>query len=78
LNNFNAAFAIAAGLQQNPVYRLKKSWDLIKKEKDYKFFEDLQAMMSKVSNYAQYRDLLHKSNPPSIPYLGTTFQLVAH
>jgi len=70
LNNFNAVFEITAGLQQNPVYRLKKTWDLVKKEKDYKGFEDMQSLISKVGNYAQYRDLLHNSDPPCIPYLG--------
>jgi RasGEF domain len=74
LNNFTGVFEICSGLQSAAVYRLKKAWDLVraKDAKEMAFYEnELIAQVTSTSgNFAAYRERLHSSNPPIIPYLG--------
>lgn len=71
MNNFNAVFEISAGLQQSSVYRLKKTWELVRKEKEYsKAWDEITALTSNQSSFALYRERLHNSNGAILPYLG--------
>jgi len=69
LNNFNAVFEIVAALQNSAVDRIKKSWE--KLEKATKLIHaELVGVTSNTKNFATHRELLRKSLPPCIPYLG--------
>jgi len=68
-NNFHAVFEINSGLNQSSVHRLKKTWECLKKE-DLTLFQEIQELTSNRGSFSYYREKLHKSNPPCIPYLG--------
>ncbi|KAL6058531.1 Son of sevenless 1 [Balamuthia mandrillaris] len=69
LNNFNGAMEIIAGLQNSAVYRLKKTWNLLP-SKTWELWEEMNVLMGSEDNFRVFRDLLHKVNPPCVPYLG--------
>eukprot|EP01114_Cavostelium_apophysatum_P011726 TRINITY_DN2614_c0_g1_i1.p1 TRINITY_DN2614_c0_g1~~TRINITY_DN2614_c0_g1_i1.p1 ORF type:complete len:1239 (-),score=341.51 TRINITY_DN2614_c0_g1_i1:57-3773(-) len=70
LNNFNCVFEIISGLQQSSVYRLKKTWELIRKEKEHQMLEELVTLTGSTNSFSVYRGRLHSADPPCIPYLG--------
>jgi len=67
LNNFNAVFALMAGLNSAPVHRLKKTWEAAGTAKQ---FEEWMALTSNRGSWKTYRQALHNADPPCIPYLG--------
>src|SRR3989338_7118688 len=69
LNNYNAMMEIVSGLGSSSLFRLKKTWALVKKEK-MKAFEEIRDLMSREGNFKRFRDHLHSVNPPCVPYLG--------
>ncbi|KAJ5079686.1 ras guanine nucleotide exchange factor i-related [Anaeramoeba ignava] len=69
LNNFNGLTAILAGLNSSPIFRLKKSWEIVK-QSHYDTYQSLQTEMSSTQSYKAYRESLKQANPPCIPYLG--------
>ena len=75
-NNFNSLKAVIGGLQATPVYRLKKTWELVS-SKRHKQLRELALLMSEESNFKAYRNILHQkrtlrtgSPVPIVPYLG--------
>lgn len=69
LNNFNAAFAIVAGLNSAPVHRLRKTWDQLS-DKEQAAFAALGDLVSSAKSFKRYREVLHGVNPPCVPYIG--------
>ncbi|XP_072936910.1 ral guanine nucleotide dissociation stimulator-like 1 isoform X2 [Epargyreus clarus] len=57
LKNFSSLKAIISGLQSNPVYRLRKTWALLTKEKA-ELFEELARIFSEDNNRWAQRELL--------------------
>ncbi|CAG4998191.1 unnamed protein product [Parnassius apollo] len=57
LKNFSSLKAIISGLQSNPVYRLRKTWALLAKEKS-ELFEELARIFSEDNNRWAQRELL--------------------
>jgi ral guanine nucleotide dissociation stimulator-like 1 len=57
LKNFSSLKAIISGLQSNPVYRLKKAWASVPKEK-LEVFEELARIFSGENNALVQRELL--------------------
>lgn len=71
MNNFNGCFEIISGLQQSSIYRLKKTWEIVKKDtKEYSNLEDLLKLTNNTGSFSYYREKLGTCNPPCIPYLG--------
>jgi len=57
LKNFSSLKAIISGLQSNPVYRLKKAWSVLVREK-LEVFEELAKIFSEENNAVAQRELL--------------------
>ncbi|XP_059060503.1 ral guanine nucleotide dissociation stimulator-like 1 isoform X5 [Achroia grisella] len=57
LKNFSSLKAIISGLQSNPVYRLRKTWALLQKEKS-ELFDELARIFSEDNNRWAQRELL--------------------
>eukprot|EP01133_Synstelium_polycarpum_P004020 gene4020-4656_t len=69
LNNYNAVMEILSGLNITPVFRLKKTWEMIPR-KYLATLKHLNSLMAPKHNYKVYRDVLHTKNPPCLPFLG--------
>lgn len=70
LNNFSTLMGILAGLNMSSITRLRKTFNEIPTS-HMQTFASLEKMMSFSMNYKSYRQTLHKSTPPSLPYIGT-------
>jgi len=66
LNNFHGMFAILGGFSASSVHRLNIK---LSNEKA-KILESLKAITSPASSWRDYRTVLHKTNPPCIPFVG--------
>ena len=69
LRNFNAAYALVAGMKLSPISRLKLTWAGLNRKVQLKW-ERLEEVFSIEQNHKNYRDALVASSPPLIPYLG--------
>ncbi|XP_063678259.1 uncharacterized protein LOC134814146 [Bolinopsis microptera] len=76
-NNYSSLRAIIAGLQSNPIYRLEKSWKLIKGQ-SRKTFNNLVEIWKHTNNYENYQNLLEKGLQRGfiVPFLGLFFNQV--
>ncbi|KAK4292309.1 hypothetical protein Pmani_034906 [Petrolisthes manimaculis] len=59
LKNFSSLKAIISGLQSNPIYRLKKTWGAVIKDKA-ELYEELARIFSEENNQLNQRELLMK------------------
>ena len=59
LKNFSSLKAIISGLQSNPIYRLKKTWGAVTKDKS-ELYEELARIFSEENNQLNQRELLMK------------------
>lgn len=69
LNNFSTMTAIVSGLNSAPVYRLRRTWDAVN-QKNVGTLEALNKVMQSSKNFSDYREMIHKLNPPCVPFLG--------
>ncbi|KAJ9479304.1 Cell division control protein 25 [Pseudozyma hubeiensis] len=69
LNNFSGMWAIVSALSTAPIHRLRRTWDAVS-QKHVLVFESLEQLMSASRNWANYREMIHKLNPPCVPFLG--------
>eukprot|EP01113_Clastostelium_recurvatum_P021560 TRINITY_DN2555_c0_g1_i5.p1 TRINITY_DN2555_c0_g1~~TRINITY_DN2555_c0_g1_i5.p1 ORF type:complete len:1072 (+),score=212.97 TRINITY_DN2555_c0_g1_i5:72-3287(+) len=67
LNNFNMVISLLAGLNSSPIARLHQSWPLIKNRD---LLSELNFLVDFDGNFRNMRGMLHKVEPPAIPYLG--------
>uniref|UniRef100_A0A8C0JWJ2 Ral guanine nucleotide dissociation stimulator like 3 n=1 Tax=Canis lupus dingo TaxID=286419 RepID=A0A8C0JWJ2_CANLU len=85
LRNFSSLRAILSALQSNPIYRLKRSWGAVSRER-LSTFRKLSQIFSDENNHLSSREMLsqvkmHVDTPPfwgpqklppgPVPYLGT-------
>lgn len=59
LKNFSSLKAIISGLQSNPIYRLKKTWGAVIKDKS-ETFDELARIFNEENNQLNQRELLMK------------------
>ncbi|KAK0542923.1 cell division cycle- protein [Tilletia horrida] len=69
LNNYSTMTAIISALNSAPIHRMKRTWDAVN-QRTVGVLDGLMRTMSSTKNFAFYRDLLHKLNPPCVPFLG--------
>ncbi|GAA6052177.1 hypothetical protein JCM3770_000781, partial [Rhodotorula araucariae] len=69
LNNFSTLIHIIAGLNSTPIHRLRRTWDAVS-QKAMVTLGALNNIMRPDKNYKEYRDILRKSAPPCVPFLG--------
>eukprot|EP01103_Thecamoeba_quadrilineata_P003225 TRINITY_DN13025_c0_g1_i1.p1 TRINITY_DN13025_c0_g1~~TRINITY_DN13025_c0_g1_i1.p1 ORF type:complete len:285 (-),score=35.04 TRINITY_DN13025_c0_g1_i1:197-1051(-) len=67
--DFNALMSILAGLNSTSVHRLKKTWEGIE-DKSRTMYSEVSTIMASDRNFTTYREYLHTTNPPCVPYLG--------
>ena len=61
--------SILAGLNSAPVFRLKRTFELLS-TKTISYFDTIRNLMSTSKNFSVYRESLRSVNPPAIPFLG--------
>ncbi|PWN24152.1 ras GEF [Microstroma glucosiphilum] len=69
LNNFSTMTAIVSGLNSAPVFRLKRTWDALN-QRFIVMLEGMNKIMQSSKNFADYREMVHRLNPPCVPFLG--------
>lgn len=69
LNNFSCITSIISALASAPVNRLGRTWAQIP-PKTSQTLESLRKLMASTRNFLEYREALHKANPPCIPFFG--------
>eukprot|EP01114_Cavostelium_apophysatum_P013255 TRINITY_DN3165_c0_g1_i1.p1 TRINITY_DN3165_c0_g1~~TRINITY_DN3165_c0_g1_i1.p1 ORF type:complete len:806 (+),score=184.24 TRINITY_DN3165_c0_g1_i1:117-2534(+) len=67
-NNFSSLFAVLAGLQLAPIYRLNLIEKMSKQQQGA--YENLLTLMNSKNSFKNYRTALQSAPPPKIPYLG--------
>ncbi|KYQ92724.1 Ras guanine nucleotide exchange factor [Tieghemostelium lacteum] len=68
-NNFNGLIACLSGLTVSSVFRLVHTRSLISKDSQ-KEFEQLSKFLEAHKSHKYYREIIHTTSPPLIPYLG--------
>ena len=58
-------------MSQTAVDRLKDTWKEVS-PKMVKAFQEMQAMFQPLNSWKIARDLLHRCQPPAIPYIGAS------
>ncbi|KAJ2484356.1 hypothetical protein EV174_002493 [Coemansia sp. RSA 2320] len=69
LKNYDAVMAVKAAIFCAAVMRLKQTWSLLPKKFNV-LSKRLHAAMDPDHNYANYRAILRRSQPPLLPFLG--------
>ncbi|KAG2382465.1 hypothetical protein C9374_005045 [Naegleria lovaniensis] len=77
MHNYNTVFEIVMGLISQPVYRLKKTWEVVKEQELQKAWKRLEDITSFQQSRKAYRDQIKKvikesvdKLTPCLPYLG--------
>ncbi|KAJ3437416.1 ras guanine nucleotide exchange factor i-related [Anaeramoeba flamelloides] len=69
LNNFDAVMSINSGLNSSAIHRLKYSFEEVPRRL-LDMYQEFKDDLSSNQSYKKYRSILHRINPPCIPYLG--------
>ncbi|CAI4046764.1 Ras family guanine nucleotide exchange factor CDC25 SKDI_12G3420 [Saccharomyces kudriavzevii IFO 1802] len=70
LNNFSSMTAIVSALYSSPIYRLKKTWDLVSTESKH-LLKNLNNLMDSKRNFVKYRELLRSvTDVACVPFFG--------
>ena len=69
LANFSTLTAVISAFGTSPIDRLQRTWKEVP-AKTMTVLEKMRALMHNGRNFAEYREALHKSNPPCIPFFG--------
>ncbi|SCV02619.1 LAME_0H03422g1_1 [Lachancea meyersii CBS 8951] len=70
LNNFSSMTAIISALYSSPIFRLKKTWEIVPPQSK-KALENLNTLMDPAKNFYTYRNWLKNVNDvPCVPFLG--------
>lgn len=73
LNNFNTCMAILSAFDNGSIGRLKRTWELIS-TRAMAILQNIRRLMGANRNFSEYREIIHKVNPPCIPFLGIYLQ----
>jgi son of sevenless-like protein len=73
LNNYNTCMAILSAFDNGSIGRLKRTWELIS-TRTMQTLSNIRRLMGANRNFSEYRDIIHKVNPPCIPFLGIYLQ----
>lgn len=76
LNNLHSSYAILSALLSLPIYRLAKTWHVVKKkyQKEKQQLDQMLTLYSDSNNYETLRNHLDQCELPCIPYLGVFFR----
>ncbi|KAJ9637720.1 cell division cycle- protein [Coniosporium tulheliwenetii] len=69
LNNFSTLTSIISALGTAPISRLNRTWGAVN-ARTMTTLENMRKLMGSTKNFAEYRDTLHKADPPCIPFFG--------
>ncbi|XP_015792676.1 ras-specific guanine nucleotide-releasing factor 2-like isoform X4 [Tetranychus urticae] len=70
-HNFNGVLQICAAFTNSSVYRLKRTWERVKKTVPVRqSINKLQSLVNTDGRFRNMREALHRCDPPCIPYLG--------
>ncbi|KAK4988227.1 cell division cycle-related protein [Elasticomyces elasticus] len=69
LNNFSTLTSIISALGTAPIHRLTRTWNQVN-QKTGAILESMRTLMGSTKNFLEYREALHKANPPCIPFFG--------
>lgn len=69
LNNFSTLTSIISALGTAPIHRLNRTWGAVN-QRSMGVLENMRKLMGSTKNFAEYRDTLHRANPPCIPFFG--------
>lgn len=69
LNNFSTLTSIISALGTAPIHRLGRTWSQVN-QKTMATLEAMRKLMGSTKNFLEYREALHKANPPCIPFFG--------
>jgi son of sevenless-like protein len=68
-NNFSTLTSIISAFGTAPIHRLQRTWKEVKGNTK-ETLESLRKLMGSTKNFAEYRETLHKAQPPCTPFLG--------
>jgi son of sevenless-like protein len=69
LNNYATLTSILSALDSAPIHRLTRTWSGVP-PKINGTLDSIRKLMASTKNFVEYREILHRSNPPCIPFLG--------
>jgi len=69
LNNFSTLMSIISALATAPINRLTRTWAQVN-QRTQAVLESMRKLMSPTKNFLEYRETLHKANPPCLPFFG--------
>ena len=69
LNNFSCLTSIISALGSAPIHRLNRTWAQVN-ARTTQSLEAMRKLMGSTKNFMEYREALHKANPPCIPFFG--------
>ncbi|KAF2723759.1 guanine-nucleotide dissociation stimulator CDC25 [Polychaeton citri CBS 116435] len=69
LNNFSCLTSIISALGSAPIHRLNRTWGQVN-ARTTATLEAMRKLMGSTKNFLEYRETLHKANPPCIPFFG--------
>lgn len=69
LNNFSCLTSIISALGSAPIHRLNRTWNQVN-ARTTQTLESMRKLMGSTKNFMEYREALHKANPPCIPFFG--------
>ena len=69
LNNFSCLTSIISALGSAPIHRLNRTWAQVN-ARTTQALESMRKLMASTKNFLEYRESLHKANPPCIPFFG--------
>eukprot|EP01103_Thecamoeba_quadrilineata_P010049 TRINITY_DN2073_c1_g1_i1.p1 TRINITY_DN2073_c1_g1~~TRINITY_DN2073_c1_g1_i1.p1 ORF type:complete len:680 (+),score=98.90 TRINITY_DN2073_c1_g1_i1:765-2804(+) len=69
VRNFNATYAIVGGLANTAITRLRNTWERVSKRSMGRL-DELLGLFDMSFNFKNYREALHRSQPPIVPYIG--------
>ncbi|KAK3680258.1 cell division cycle-related protein [Recurvomyces mirabilis] len=69
LNNFSCLTSIISALGSAPIHRLGRTWSQVN-TRTTQVLESMRKLMGSTKNFLEYRETLHKAQPPCIPFFG--------
>ncbi|GAB7339223.1 hypothetical protein MBLNU457_5880t1 [Dothideomycetes sp. NU457] len=69
LNNFSTLTSIISALGTAPIHRLSRTWSQVN-QRTIATLESMRKLMGSTKNFLEYRETLHRANPPCIPFFG--------